>query len=363
MIGTVQDLRTHLEIAIQVELSTIPPYLYAMYSIEDQTSDAALLIRSVVVEEMLHAALAANLMVAVGGNPDFRSSAYMPSFPELLPHHSPPLMMELERATPEVVRNRFMVIEQPEVRGAPAEEDNFHSLGQFYQAVEISIEHLNAEVNLFENPRVETQMSDPSWYGAVEFDAEDSGGLVAVTDMTSAIEAIEIIVHQGEGLTDERWADPSHQELTHYHKFLQIAEGVVPLGEVRPAAKSPKRDDMAPELRPVVDLFNAAYRLVFLAMAAVFEDRPDKHASIGSLYSIMAGIMPPVARYLMSQPIDNEQVAGPTFEVYEFTSDSPVAEVAELAVDVAATHAELANVADGLNQLSPNSIESAKTRP
>lgn len=54
-IDTVDDLREHLLVAIEVELSTIPPYLYAMYSIEDQSSEAALLIRSVVVEEMLHA--------------------------------------------------------------------------------------------------------------------------------------------------------------------------------------------------------------------------------------------------------------------------------------------------------------------
>ena len=49
----VTELREHLQMAIGVELSTVPPYLYAMYSIVDQTSDAALLIRSVVAEEML----------------------------------------------------------------------------------------------------------------------------------------------------------------------------------------------------------------------------------------------------------------------------------------------------------------------
>jgi hypothetical protein len=74
-IDTPEELREHVELAIKVELSTIPPYLYAMYSLEDVQSVPALLIRSIVVEEMLHAALATNLLLAVGGRPDFRSTS------------------------------------------------------------------------------------------------------------------------------------------------------------------------------------------------------------------------------------------------------------------------------------------------
>ena len=59
---TIQGLRTHLQWAVQVELTTIPTYLYAMYSIKDQTSESANVFRSVVVEEMLHVALASNLL-------------------------------------------------------------------------------------------------------------------------------------------------------------------------------------------------------------------------------------------------------------------------------------------------------------
>ena len=68
---TIQGLRTHLQWAVQVELTTIPTYLYAMYSIKDQASESANVFRSVVVEEMLHVALASNLLVAVGGQPKF----------------------------------------------------------------------------------------------------------------------------------------------------------------------------------------------------------------------------------------------------------------------------------------------------
>ena len=33
-IRTVTDLHEHLQLALRVELATIPPYLYAMYSID-----------------------------------------------------------------------------------------------------------------------------------------------------------------------------------------------------------------------------------------------------------------------------------------------------------------------------------------
>lgn len=80
-IETTRDLHDHLELAIQIELATVPPYLYAMYSIDDLDSQAALLLRSIVVEEMLHAALVTNILLATGGTPDFASTRYMTKFP------------------------------------------------------------------------------------------------------------------------------------------------------------------------------------------------------------------------------------------------------------------------------------------
>ena len=86
-ITTPEELRQHLALAIQVELTTVPPYLYALYSIEDQTSEAARLIKSVVAEEMLHAALVANLLVASRRATRLPRSGYRPDLPGLA---SPP---------------------------------------------------------------------------------------------------------------------------------------------------------------------------------------------------------------------------------------------------------------------------------
>ena len=59
-----------LRAAIQLELSTIPPYLYAMWSIDPDAdpSDCRSVIASIAREEMLHMGIACNLLPAVGAN-------------------------------------------------------------------------------------------------------------------------------------------------------------------------------------------------------------------------------------------------------------------------------------------------------
>jgi hypothetical protein len=187
---------------------------------------------------MLHAVLITNLLLALGGTPDFQSTKYIPRYPSQLPHHDPPLDLNLAPMTQRQLVEVFMRIEQPEGHGAPAEPDNYETLGQFYHAIAESLEGLSELHNLFADPQLDRQMSDKSFYAPVAYDAEDSGGLVAITNLETAVEAIEIIVHQGEGLSEDRWADPDHKELPHYHKLLQIAEGVSPLGRVHDLPRS-----------------------------------------------------------------------------------------------------------------------------
>jgi hypothetical protein len=335
-ITSVRELREHIELAIQVELTTVPPYLYALHSIADQTSEAALLIRSIVVEEMLHAALATNLLLAIGGEPRFGTTEWIPRYPELLPHHTPPLPIGLRPASIEVVRDVFMRIEQPEVHGAQPEPDVFETLGQFYHALEEALRELSATIDLFADPQLERQMGDVAYYGPVEYDAADSGGLVAVTDLDTAFEAIEVIVHQGEGLSTERWADPAHQELTHYSKLLDIAEGTSPLGAIRPVPTDPSVEDYPDDVREVADCFNAVYRYAFLLMDRVFSGGPDQGAQVGALYTCMAGVLAPLAEYLVTLPTPGG-VAAPTFEVWEF-GDDPDGELRAMAGDLRSAH-------------------------
>jgi len=353
-ITTPEDLRQHLALAIRVELTTIPPYLYAMYSIEDQTSEAARLIKSIVTEEMLHAALVANLLVAVGGQPDFLDPGLVPTYPGLLPHHEPPLMVHLAPASVEMCRELFMVIEQPEAPGAPPEDDQFETLGQFYYALELALEDLSDRFELFADVRADRQFADPRFYQPVEFDAEDSGGLMLVKDLESACAAIEVVVHQGEGVSGERFADPAHQELTHYYKFEQIAEGASPLGEVRPALVNPRTADVPPSLQPVSDLVNALYRYLYVTMDDLYQPIADKGPLVGRLYTLMSRLLSPAARYLMEQPVGGGLVAGPSFEAYSFAPDSsPVDQLMSLAERVLSEHGGLAPLAPAFEGLRP----------
>src|SRR6516162_7274756 len=86
-IETIEDLGKHLQWALSVELSTIPPYLTALYSIQDVSSDAYSTIRSVVVEEMLHMMQVANLMNSIGVAPSL-DKQYVPEYPSFIPHHA-----------------------------------------------------------------------------------------------------------------------------------------------------------------------------------------------------------------------------------------------------------------------------------
>ena len=335
-ISTPDELREHLQLAIGVELSTVPPYLYAMYSIVDQTSDAALLIRSVVAEEMLHAALAANLLLAVGGEPDFASAALIPSYPSDVPHHKPRLTLNLKPCSKQQVEELFLVIEQPESHHLIPDDAVYESLGQFYHAIERGIATVSQDHDLFVNPQTSRQMADHSYYAPVAFDAEDSGGLGLVTDIASADEAIHVIVHQGEGVSDEKWADPLHQELTHYYKFLQISEGMAPLGHVRPAPTNPRQEQYPPDIQQVSRLFNAAYRYLYLTMHAIFQPDAERDSLVGKLYTVMSDVLSPVAHHLFTLPLGNDMVAAPTFEVHDFETEDPDSELlrlAEIAMD------------------------------
>jgi hypothetical protein len=345
-INTRAELHEHLRLAMYVELSTIPLYLFGLYSIDEPASDAALLLRSIVAEEMLHLALAANLLLAVGGEPAFLDHALRPTYPSLLPNHAPPLTLNLAPASEDHIRATYLAIEQPDPVGSPAEAGLYDSLGEFYAEIEASIERLtenptgDAAGGLFANPQVDRQLSDPRFYGPIAFNAEASGDLMLVNDLASARAAIEVIVHQGEGLSDDHWADPGHQELTHYAKLLRILDGTSPVGHLRPLRQNPRAAEYPPSARSLSDLFNAVYAAVFVILDSLYSPTPRKGSLVTRLYTTMATLLPPIARRLTTLPLGDGTVAGPTFEPFDLGSD-PSATLTALARRVASDHPDL----------------------
>jgi len=83
---TVQSVRASLQNAIELEHATIPPYLYALYSLDAALNPGiAALIQSVVVEEMLHMTLSSNVLNALGGSPQIDRPGFIPAYPAPCP--------------------------------------------------------------------------------------------------------------------------------------------------------------------------------------------------------------------------------------------------------------------------------------
>jgi hypothetical protein len=343
-IDTVDDLRDHLQRAIQVEVATIPPYLYALYSIEDPATTSAKYLRSVATEEMLHATLMANILLAVGGEPRFYSPEVLPTHPSPWPNKIPELILNLEACTHDVVQTTFLGIEAPGKPEAPAQPDRYESQGQFYHAVEQAILRLADEGDLFSNPQTDRQLHDPSGYMTVKYDDEKSGGLVVVDSIDTALAATEVAIHQGEGVQDARFADPDHRELTHYAKFLSLADGTVDIGSVVPLVKNPSIDAMPAGVAGVAEFSNAIYSYLFVVLDRLLaQDQTNRHHLVAILYGVMVGLLAPVSRYLTTMAAGNGEFWGPPFEYYHFPDpDGAEDELKRLGNLLAADHPAIA---------------------
>ena len=91
------ELHYYLQKAVELEHSTIPPYLTAMFSLKPGTNRRiGELIRSVVNEEMLHMTIAANILIATGGSPQINAPDFVPKYPGPLPMNVGDLRVGIE---------------------------------------------------------------------------------------------------------------------------------------------------------------------------------------------------------------------------------------------------------------------------
>ena len=310
-IATMEDLRRHLQWAITVEHATIPPYQCAMLSVLDQDSEAFLTFKYVVREEMLHLALAANLLAWVGGVPRFAGPDVMPVYPGPMPHHDPdpPLILHLERASVEAVRDVFLRVEQPELRGSKPQTDHYDTLGQFYDAIADGIDRLtNRELT-----------NQPARQITKSYLGHGGGTLFAVVDRASAMQAIAEIIEQGEGSGQtalEPYGFKGAEEPSHYQRFRTIADGDVSIGRVHPMRRDPSTDALPPgPLRDLSALFDASYSLQLQVMERVWREGDGSGLIDGAMVPLMNHAQKPIARALLAQPLGDEtgDHAGPSF--------------------------------------------------
>lgn len=127
-------LKDALQQAVMLELSTLPPYLCALWSIEDQESDVAQAIRRVVFDEMSHLGLAGNLLTTIGGMPRLADAQTAPKYPGPLPGGvRPDLTVFLSGLTKDSL-DLFSRIEEPD-DPVTVESSGHTSIGAFYSAI------------------------------------------------------------------------------------------------------------------------------------------------------------------------------------------------------------------------------------
>lgn len=212
----IDHLRIALQGAVTLEFATLPPYLSAIWSIKDELDPVAKSIREIVQEEMLHMALACNMLVAIGGRPKINTA--VPAYPGKLPLNvHPELTVHLSGLTKNALRT-FMEIErphhpghllslQPEEESASdgngAEEDNDLTIGEFYDEILAAFRAYKPKLS------TNRQVTGPlAW--------------MVVTNLKEVEKAINTIKDQGEGSE----GPPAHPDnLPHYWRFAEVFEG------------------------------------------------------------------------------------------------------------------------------------------
>lgn len=342
-----EQLKRHLQAAVELELLVIPPYLCALYSLPDGTSEeASLVIRSVVVEEMLHLILAANVLNAVKGEPRLISKEWQPRYPARIPYHKGEFEVGL-RPYGEAALETFLAIENPSypaaappqppadaalprltTLGADGNGGTYKTIGAFYAAIEAGLRDLcgNGEDRIFTGDRA--RQIGPEYYYA------SGGEAVVVHNLETALAALTEIVEQGEG---EVTFPPSGEkfdadrDLAHFYRFNELHRGRryrvgdspedptgAPIGVdlklVYPMKPNLRASDIpSARTRALAEQFNVLWTELLLEVEAALNGAPEGlRDAVGTMFRLKYA-----AQDLLRIPLDDGSGlnAGPTFEV------------------------------------------------
>lgn len=338
--GTVEDLRHKLQTAIELEHSTIPPYLtanFTLFSTGAQTNAyISGIIGSVLGEEMLHMSIACNILNAIGGSPVINTPDFIPRYPGHLPGAvESSLVVGLEKFSKDLIKNVFMEIEEPEnpidIPSGTTSTNDGETIGQFYQGIIQDIQALSAQGNIFTGDPAR-QMTYPAFY--------PTSLLFPITDADCAIRAINIIIDQGEGTDTDPFVAPEDAggavEPAHYYRFEEIYVGKKLVQDPTTKAYSfsddpndqiPFDPSLVPNMWPnpkMADypkasqvyenarLFNYNYTTLLNSLHRTFNGEPELiQTALGNMYSLRL-----YALKLLALPDPNHPgyVAGPSFE-------------------------------------------------
>jgi hypothetical protein len=251
-INSKEELGNLLQHALELEHSTIPPYLSAAYSLHTRNNSIRQLITRIAKEEMLHMTVVANLMNAIGIPPKFTNSLFMPAYPYT------PTMLDMPGfelhiqsfsknidTNKQYIKDFFMRVEAPEhPQVFPFElmilMEKPKTIGLFYQKIidiisEDRIPGLfdKAQENAWKQIVVQPKTSDPGIVypnfkklnvdGTLKDYPLQPGYDMKITNKDSAIKFLRWITDEGEGTHK----DPIDEEglAAHYYRFESIVHG------------------------------------------------------------------------------------------------------------------------------------------
>ena len=314
-------LQTTLQMAVELELSTIPPYLCGLWSIVTQSGPVHDNIRAIVLEEMGHMGLACNMLTTIGGTPQINTTGAVPRYPGHLPGGvRPQLTVSLVGLTKEVVLNTYMQIEYPESGPiALFQGMTYPTIGAFYDAL----------LDAFR------QVPASTITGARQLTAGDPVGVFAINTLDDAKRAIEKIKEQGEGTSQSPLAVDFGDELAHYYRFAEIYHGrtlvqtpdhhwaydgtPIPFPDVYPMAEVPPGG--YPESRAFDELYTSVLNL--LQDAWQQGSQAQLNQAVGAMFKLAAP-----ARELMQKPRpDGKGNFGPSFLLISDSTGGPMTKI------------------------------------
>ncbi len=329
-------------------------YLFAIFSLkqskEEGLTDSQLesvrrwerVIAGVAQQEMLHLALVNNLLTSIGAAPYFGR----PNFPHPAKYFSPGLQLTLMTFSEKALRH-FLYLERPEgmtlkdvLVSEPAsvakriltgeeivpEKQDFATVGHLYRGIEQGFWDLSdkyGQDQIFIGSS--KSQATAEYFGWPE--------LITVTDLDSAMKAIDTIITEGEGAKGD-WRK------AHFGKFFNVLNEYLdvkkkdrnfsPARPVIPAFVNPPGDvDRAEVITDsktagVANIFNGCYEVILQILSRFFiqADTASAEREILSNASVdmMIKVLRPLGKLLTKMPLGSHrpgETAGPSFEMYQ----------------------------------------------
>lgn len=321
--STLSDVQALVQTAVDLEFATLPPYLYAKFSIRPDTNAPALArLDGIIGQEMIHMCLACNVLNAIGGH----VAIHPPHYPGPLPGDVVgDLIVNLYPFSEDAIA-QGMGIEQPaepiQPRFKALETDESVTIGEYYARVDEALKALPAG----DWKPGRNQISDSQFF---------AGQLFPVSSYEDAHRAIGNIVSEGEGtpVTPGESGSPLdfQSELAHYYRFWEIRRNQVlckaenpvgyawgaPLGvdynSAYPAIADPQEHDFSrdsAEARAAQAACNAAYTAMVQHLAKAFA---GTRGALGLAVRAMFDLRIAAMTALSTPLADGTSVAGPAF--------------------------------------------------